>query len=91
MTDRGQWLVDMGGAAGGPSVDGLVRVRGYRREGRPPEEAAMIEKAAAYGAHAVFFEAARNGRPATAQAFIFISDGPEDSPEFAVLHKRLWS
>lgn len=91
MTDRGQWLVDLSGAAGGSTVDGLVRVKDYRPEGRPPEEVAMMEKAEAYGAHAVFFEAGRNGRPPTAQAFIFISDGPEDSPEFAELHKRLWS
>lgn len=91
MTDRGQWLVDLGAAADGPPVDGLVRVRGYRPEGRPPEEAAMVEKAGAYGAHSVFFEAGRNGGPPTAQAFVFVSEGPEDSHEFAELHKRLWS
>jgi hypothetical protein len=91
MTERGQWLVDLGGAASGTPVDGLLRVRDYLPEGRPPEEAAMMEKAEAYGAHAVFFEAGRNGRPPTAQAFIFVSEGPDDSTEFAELHKRLWS
>jgi hypothetical protein len=91
MTDRAQWLVDLGTVAGGTPVDGLVSVRDYHPEGRPPEEAAMMEKAAAYGANAVFFEAGRNGRPPKAQAFIFVSEGPEDSPEFAEMHKRLWS
>lgn len=51
----------------------------------------MVEKAGAYGAHSVFFEAGRNGGPPTAQAFVFVSEGPEDSQEFAELHKRLWS
>ncbi len=51
----------------------------------------MMEKASAYGAHAVFFEAGRNGRPPKAQAFIFCSDGPADDTGFAELHKRLWS
>ena len=49
----------------------------------------MMEKAKAYGAHAVFFEAGRNDRPPVAQAFVFVSDGPD--PKFAELHKRLWS
>lgn len=73
------------------TVDGLVPVAGYERNGRAPEEVAMIEKAAAYGAHSVFFEASRNGRPPLAQAFVFVSDGPADDPKFAELHKRLWS
>ncbi len=71
--------------------DGLVLVAGYARNGRPPEEVAMIEKAATYGAHSVFFEAGRNGRPPVAQAFVFVSDGPANDPKFAELHKRLWS
>jgi hypothetical protein len=45
----------------------------------------------AYGAHPVFFEAGRNDRPPIAQAFVFVSDGPADDPNFAELHKRLWS
>jgi hypothetical protein len=72
-------------------IDGLVRVEGYQREGRPPEEVAMMEKAAHYGADAVFFEAGRNNRPAMAQAFVFVSDGPAKDPHFAELHQRLWS
>jgi len=72
-------------------VDGLVFVAGYRKDGQSPEEVFMMEKAAAYGAHAVFFEAGRNGRPPIAQAFIFVSSGPADDPAFAELHQRLWS
>jgi len=49
-----------------------------------------MEKAEAYGAHAVFFEAGRNGRSPVAQALIFVSDGPADDPKFADLHQRLW-
>ena len=66
-------------------------VRGYQRNGRPPEEVAMMEKAKSYDAYAVFFEAERKGRPPVAQAFVFVSDGPEVCPEFAKIHKRLWS
>ena len=51
----------------------------------------MIEKAAHYGAHSVFFEAGRNGRPPVAQAFIFVSEGPADNGAFAEIHQRLWS
>ena len=72
-------------------VDGLVRVNGYDPVGRPATEVAVIEKAAAYGAHAVFFEAGRNGREGQAQAFVFVSDGPANDPSFALLHQRLWS
>jgi len=91
MSSGAQWLIDLDGAATATTVDGLVRVRGYRREGRPPEEVAMVEKAAAYGANAVFFEAGRHGRAPVAQAFVFVSDGPADDPDFAQLHQRLWS
>lgn len=72
-------------------VDGLLRVRGYRRDGRPPEEVAMMEKAQKYGADAVFFEAGRNGKPPLAQAFIFVATNPENDSAFAELHKKLWS
>ena len=50
----------------------------------------MMEKAEEYKAHAVFFEASRNGRPPVAQAFVFISDGPAEDTQFAELHQRLW-
>ena len=72
-------------------MDGLGPVAGYKRDGSRPEEVAMVEKAKVYGAHSVFFEASRNGRPPVAQAFVFVSDGPADDTEFAELHQRLWS
>jgi hypothetical protein len=91
MTVPQQWLIDLGSTDKHAAVDGLVPVAGYERDGHPPEEVAMMEKAAAYGAHAVFFEAGRNGRPSVAQALVFVSDGPANDTEFAELHKRLWS
>lgn len=72
-------------------INGLVRLAGYSPEGRPPEEVAAMEKAASYGAFAVFFEAETQGRPGAPQAFIFIDDGPADDPAFAEMHKRIWS
>lgn len=83
------WLERIGDAT--VSVDGLVRVADYTPEGRPPEEVVMMEKACAYGAHAVFFEGGSSNRAVVAQAFVFVSDGPADDPEFAALHRRLWS
>ncbi|HLG97898.1 MAG TPA: N-6 DNA methylase [Bryobacteraceae bacterium] len=91
MSDRAQWLFDFDASATSVDVDGLVPVNGYTPHGRPPEEVAMMEKAAAYRAHAVFFEAGRNGGPPVAQAFVFVSDGPADDPQFAEMHQRLWS
>ena len=91
MSDRRHWLIGLGGAANGSAADGLVPVSGYQRDGRPPEEVVMMEKAKTYGAHSVFFEAGRNGRPPVAQAFVFVSDGPADDSKFAELHRRLWS
>ena len=91
MTHRAQWLFDLGHATPGEPVDGLVPVDGYRPDGRAPEEVVMMEKAASYGARAVFFEAPHNGRPPVAQAFIFVSEGHADDPSFAELHRRLWS
>jgi N-6 DNA Methylase len=90
MTDRAEWLVDLDVSEDGTAVDGLVPVRGYKRDGRPPEEVVMMEKGEAYGADAVFFEAARDSRPPLAQAFIFVSEGLADV-QFASLHQRLWS
>lgn len=88
MSSGAQWLIDLDGAT---PVDGLVRVRGYRPKGGLPEEVVMMEKAKAYEAEAVFFEAGRNGRAPVAQAFVFVSDGPANDLEFAQLHRRLWS
>ncbi len=91
MNHPQQWLIDLETPSAGKVVDGLVIVAGYQRNGRPPEEVAIIEKAAAYNAHSVFFEAGRNGRPPVAQAFVFVSDEQSNDKEFAELHKRLWS
>jgi N-6 DNA Methylase len=85
----GGWIADLD--AGSPDVDGLVRVDGYQRHERPPEEVAMMERAAMYGAYGVFFEAESEGRRGAAQALIFLSAGPADDAEFAKLHQRLWS
>lgn len=86
-TSTATWITRLGESA----VDGLVHVARYVPDGRPPEEVVMMERAAAYGAYAVFFEAGVKGKSGTAQAFVFVSDGPADDPEFAALHKRLWS
>ena len=91
MSDPAQWLRDLAGGASTAPVDGLVPVNGYSKQGRPPEEVAVMEKAEDYGATAVFFEAGRDGRPPVAQALVFVSDGPVRDPDFARLHKRLWS
>ena len=91
MSDCGQWLMSLSGAGHRAAVDGLVRVEGYIKSGRPPEEVVMMEKAEEYGATAVFFEAGRNGRPSVAQALIYVSDGPVRDQGFADLHRRLWS
>ena len=90
MTERTKWLLELDTETATP-VEGLTPVSGYQPKGHPPEEVVLMEKAASYGAHAVFFEASRNGRPAVAQAFVFVSNGPEDDPQFAYLHQRLWS
>lgn len=91
MNAQVQWLTELSAAASIPAVDGLIAVRGYVKEGRPPEEVDIMERAARYGADAVFFEAAHEGRPAVAQAFVFRSNGPERDPDFALVHQRLWS
>ena len=75
----------------GEPVNGLVPVSTYRRQGRPPEEIALIEKAKEYGADAVFFEAAQGGRNPTAQAFVYGAGGQTDDRSFAELHRKLWS
>ncbi len=91
MPDPTQWLMNLCDARDEAAVDGLVAVRGYVKEGRPPEEVDIMEKAARYGADAVFFEASHDGRPPVAQAFVFRSDGPARDPDFALVHQKLWS
>lgn len=85
------WLFAIGGGEELPGVDGLVAVANYVPDGRPPEEVAVVEKAATYGARAVFFEAGRHGRAAVAQALVFDIADHRDDQQFAELHKRLWS
>lgn len=91
MSDRQSWWDNLDDEDNAASVEGLVLVKRYCKDGRPPEEVVMIEKAAEYGAQAVFFEAGRNGSHSIAQAFIFVSVGPETNKEFAEIHKKLWS
>ena len=91
MSSIQHWWNHLGGAETSLPVDGLVQVRDYVRDGRPPEEVVMMEKAHFYGAAAVFFEAPRNDNPPVAQAFIYIADGPENEPAFAETHQKLWS
>ena len=72
--------------------EGLVNVECYDPAGRPVAEAAVIEKAAAYGARAVFFEAAPDGGNGAPQAFLFDGEsGEEAALRFAQVHQRLWS
>jgi hypothetical protein len=52
------WWNQLSDAVRGVAVEGLVFVKTYRRDGRPPEEVVLMEKAREYGAQAVFFEAA---------------------------------
>ena len=72
-------------------VHGLVRVQGYQRSGRPPEEVALMEKAAEYGVDAVFFELEQYGKRASAQAFVYGPNTLTDDQEFAEHHRKLWS
>lgn len=86
-----QWLFAIGDGGDLPVVDGLVAISGYTPDERLPEEVSVVEKAAAYGARAVFFEAGRHGRAPVAQALIFDIADHGDDGQFAELHKRLWS
>jgi N-6 DNA Methylase len=89
MISSGQWLVDF--VSDNPRcVDGLIPVEGFQRNASP-EVVSIMEKAKAYGAAAVFFEAGRSERPDSAQAFVFISKGPEEDADFAEVHRKLWS
>lgn len=89
--DGAEWLFAIGGDTDAPAVEGLVAVRDFDPLGQVPDVVAMIERAHAYGARAVFFEAQRNGRAPVAQAFIFDARDHPDDARFAELHKRLWS
>lgn len=86
-----KWLTDFSVADSHAVVDGLVPVQKYVKAGRPAEEVAIMEKAEQYLADAVFFEAPREGKAPVPQAFLYRSDGPARSPDFAKMHQRLWS
>ena len=88
---RGHWLLELGKGPSSLAVDGLVPVKGYRRDQLEPEQVLVMERAEQYKADAVFFEAGRSGRAPTPQAFIFVVDGPGDDAKFAELHRRIWS
>ena len=83
------WLREIGEGKS-PQGDGLVDVKNYRKSDFKLEEVAVMERAERYDAAAVFFEARREGRPASPQAFIFVSNGG-DPKWFAKVHQRLWS
>ena len=91
MNTNGDWLFDFDSNSLDAVKEGILSVEGYDRNGRPPEEVAVMEKALFYKARAVFFEAPHDGRPPVAQAFIYRSDGPAQDSDFAHLHQRLWS
>ena len=42
------WWNYLGDAVPGIAVEGLVLVQAYRRDGRPPEEVVLMEKAREY-------------------------------------------
>lgn len=91
MSTPADWLHLLDRAGRPTGLGGIVSVQGYDEKGRPPEEVVIMEKAKAYEAQAVFFEAPHDGKPAVAQAFIYRSDGSPKSDEFAKLHQKLWS
>ena len=86
-----EWLHEFDHSDPTSATDGLIRVEDYNPIGRPPEEVAVLERARAYEAHSVFFEAGRNGRAPTPQAFLYASIDGSDDEHFAQLHKRLWN
>jgi hypothetical protein len=90
MNSRAQWLVDLE-VEHRSKVDGLVPVDGYERMDLVPEQRVIMEKASAYQAQYVFFEASRNNRPPVAQALVFVSEEPAENEAFARLHQRMWS
>lgn len=86
-----EWLFAIGAHTDLPPIEGLVEVAGFDPISHSPDEVTVIERARAYGARAVFFEAQRHGKASVAQAFIFDASDHPDEGHFAELHKRLWS
>ena len=91
MNARQQWWALLDDPSEDRNINGLIRVVDYSNVGKSPEEVVIIEKAREYGANSVFFEAGRNGKSSIAQAFVFVSHGPEHDAEFAQTHRKLWS
>jgi hypothetical protein len=91
MNTKSDWLFEFDRRRSSAVKEGVVSVEEYNRNGKPPEEVAIMEKAAFYKAQAVFFEAPHDGKPPIAQAFIYRSEGPTQDSDFAHLHQRLWS
>lgn len=91
MGDRLSWWDAWRQPDAAAQVSGLVPVRGYQSHGRPPEEVAILEKAAEYGVDAVFFETEQHGRRSSPQAFIFGVDTLANDQDFAECHRKLWS
>ena len=85
-----EWLFAIGRGKKLPVLDGLVSVEGFEPQIHSPNEVAVVERAAAYGARAVFFEAQRNDKATVAQAFIIDASTHSDDKKFAELHKRHW-
>ena len=91
MSESTDWLASLRYGENIPPFDGLLAVDKFQPANHPPEVVALMLKAKDYSANAVFFEAGRNGRPPVAQAFVYVSDGPANDPDFGKLHRRLWS
>lgn len=88
-----RWLgayVDDGNA----KVEGLLSVRDFVASQRiSPQVVSVMEKAAAHGADAVFFQAGEKGDAPIAQAFVYRHDAVDacSNEQFAERHRKLWS
>ncbi len=86
MSVPSTWWAALGDPDAGTPT-GLVDVRSADPE-LPPEQRALLERAAGYGARYVFFQ--RGSLRVEPVALVFVDDGLSDA-DFAKLHKRLWS
>ncbi len=79
---------------GEANVDGLLSVSDFTPSPETPSSVvSVMEKADAYKADAVFFQAVEGDGVPIAQAFVYHHDSHSDfnDEEFAALHQRLWS
>jgi hypothetical protein len=90
MNEHRHWLQRVGD---GGSIEGLVSVVGYSRDGRPPEEVAVLEKASQHAADYVFFRSETSTQASIAEAFVYVDDenGARSNDWYAEQHRRLWS